>query len=57
MNTNQRLGRNPDGTTNPGFSYAQPVRGGQWSTVFDRTRMGFASAIAALIDPDFASRR
>ena len=56
MNTNQRLGRNPDGTTSPDFSYVQPVRRG-WSTVFDRTRMGFASAIAALIDPEFAPRR
>ena len=56
MNTNQRLGRNPDGTTNPGFAYVQP-RGGQWSTVFDRTRLGFASALAALFDPDPAPRR
>ena len=45
MNANHRLGRNPDGTTNPGFRYEQP-RASQWSAVFDRSRMGFASAIA-----------
>ena len=56
MNANHRLGRNPDGTTNPGFRYEQP-RASQWSAVFDRSRMGFASAIAALIDPDLAPRR
>ena len=57
MNANHRLGRNPDGTTNPGFRYVRPSRGGQWAAVFDRTRMGFASAIAALIDPELAPRR
>ncbi|MEP0324655.1 hypothetical protein [Bauldia litoralis] len=28
MNTNQRLGRNADGTTRPGFTYVAPGRTG-----------------------------
>ena len=48
MNTNQRFGRNADGTTNPGFRYVTPGResGDTLSEIVRRAVVAVTSALS-----------